>query len=81
MMTPSPEHPGEAGRDDVSFEEMQRLRQGSAVTLIDVLPRGAFQEARIAGSINLPLAEISEGAQAVLPDPTAEIVVYCGSFT
>ena len=80
-MTPSPEHPGEAGRDDVSIEEMLRLRQDSAVTLVDVLPREAFREARIAGAINLPLAEISGRAQEVLPDPTAEIVAYCGGFT
>ena len=81
MMNPTPEHPGEPGRHDVSFEEMERLWQDAAVMVVDVLPREAFQEARIARSINLPLAEISERARRVLPDPAAKIVVYCGSFT
>jgi rhodanese-related sulfurtransferase len=81
MMNTSPEHPGDPGADNVSFSELQRLRQDSAVAVVDVLPREAFREARIAGSINLPLAEISERARQVLPDPTAKIVVYCGSFT
>jgi rhodanese-related sulfurtransferase len=49
--------------------------------VVNVLPRPAFLEARIAGSINLPLAEIPDRAREILPDLSAEIIAYCGSFT
>jgi len=64
----------------VSFDEVQRLRQDPSIVLVDVLPPDAFSQARIAGSISLPVAEIPDRAREVLPDPTREIIVYCGSF-
>lgn len=65
----------------ISREEIaKRLREPSPV-LLNVLPSAAFTAARIPGSRNLPLAEIEIRARDVLPDPSAEIAVYCGSHT
>lgn len=64
----------------VGFDELRSLMRIGAVTLVDVLPRASFDEQRLPGSINLPMAEIPDRARRVLPDPDAEIVVYCGGF-
>lgn len=51
------------------------------LVLVNVLPRGAFHDARIPGSRSLPLGEVSARAAQLLPDRSADIVVYCGGFT
>jgi rhodanese-related sulfurtransferase len=43
------------------------------------LPEPAFRKAHIPGAINLPVDQVRQRAQQVLPDKGAEIVVYCGS--
>jgi rhodanese-related sulfurtransferase len=52
-----------------------RALMSDGVRFIDVLPSTAFAEERIAGAVNLPLAEINEApARFALDEP---IVVYC----
>ncbi len=69
-------HGGEISRGEL----LARLRDPS-LTVVDVLPRAAWEEGRIAGSSSLPVAEIPDRARRVLPDPGAEIVLYCASPT
>jgi rhodanese-related sulfurtransferase len=68
--------PPEAARDELRA----RLRDAS-LKLVNVLPREAFDEAHIPGSLSLPVAQLPQQARAVLPDLAQEIIVYCGSFT
>ena len=72
--TLSPSAP--VGRDEV----VSRLADGSAV-IVDVLPRESFAEGHIPGALSLPLAEIPARAREVLPDPSRDIIVYCGKLT
>jgi len=51
------------------------------LTVVDVLPRGSYEAEHIPGSLSLPLADIDAHAPEVLPDPGAEIAVYCAKFT
>ena len=52
-----------------------------SLTIVNVLPREAWEARRIPGSLSLPLAEISDRAAATLPDRNADIAVYCASPT
>ena len=61
-------------------ELVARLRDPS-LTVVNVLPKEAWKAKRIPGSLSLPLADIPARAAAVLPDPGADIAVYCASPT
>jgi rhodanese-related sulfurtransferase len=64
-----------------TFEDVLRLGRDPAVLLVDVLPREAYSQVHIAGSISLPMADIEGQAALVLPDRDQEIIVYCGGFS
>jgi len=66
---------------EISREELQRRLGDASLTIVDVLPKEAYIQEHISGAINLPLAEITLSAPEALPDPTAEVAVYCASFT
>ncbi|HEV3111129.1 MAG TPA: rhodanese-like domain-containing protein [Candidatus Binataceae bacterium] len=66
---------------DVSREEILRRLNDPTLTIVDVLPVESYEVAHIPGSINLPVADIGQQAGVLLPDPAAEIVVYCAKFT
>lgn len=65
----------------ITRDEIIRRQGDRRLILVNVLPAVSFTERRIPGSRNLPAAEISARAGAVLPDRTADIAAYCGSFT
>jgi len=46
-----------------------------------VLPVESYAMGHIPGAINLPYESIADRARELLPNPLAEIVVYCGKFT
>jgi rhodanese-related sulfurtransferase len=66
---------------DISREEILRRLDDAKLTIADVLPAESYDSAHIPGSINLPLADIEQRAGELLPDPAAEIAVYCAKFT
>jgi len=66
---------------DITREELLRRLHDPSLTIVDALPRASYEESHIPGSISLPVAEVKEHAYALLPDPAAEIVVYCAKFT
>jgi rhodanese-related sulfurtransferase len=70
-----------ASPDGISREELHRRLSEASLVVVDVLPKEAYNGGHIPGAINLPLAELGARADEVLPDRTAEIAVYCASFT
>jgi len=65
----------------IPLEELRRRFQDPDLVVVSVLPRAAWEESRIPGSISLPLEDIEDHASEVLPDRDREIAVYCGSPT
>ncbi len=66
---------------DISREEILRRLNDPTLTIVDVLPVESYDSAHIPRAINIPVADIEQRAGALLPDPAAEIAVYCAKFT
>ena len=65
----------------ISREELQnKIKRGDKFQLVETLPKVAYDHAHLPGAINLPPDEVKDAA-TLLPDKTAEIVVYCSSPT
>ena len=62
-------------------EELLSRLEDRTFVIANVLPRVAFEAARIPASLSLPLEEIPQRARAVLPDLDQEIALYCGGPT
>jgi rhodanese-related sulfurtransferase len=60
----------------VDRAEVQRLVTTHHATLVEVLPRRAYEQEHLAGAISIPLAELGREASARLR-PDRAIVVYC----
>lgn len=58
----------------------EKVKSGAPPVIVDVLPASSYRRQHIKGAINIQVTEIAELAPRVLPDKTAEIVVYCGSY-
>ena len=65
----------------ISREELVARLHDPTLTIVNVLPEGAWKAQRIHGSLSLPEAEIPARAASVLPDRNADIAVYCASPT
>jgi len=74
-------HPSGGGGRDYTRDEIRARLDDPSLVIADVLPAVAHEEARIPGSISLPLADIPARARAVLPDRRQEIAFYCGGPT
>jgi rhodanese-related sulfurtransferase len=72
---------GSSHVSEISREELHRRLHTHSLTIVDVLPSVSYAEAHIPGALNLPLEELADRAREMLPDPAAEIAVYCGQFT
>jgi rhodanese-related sulfurtransferase len=66
---------------EISRQELYSRHGDASLTVVDVLPRAAYNQEHITGAINLPLTELPQRAAQVLPDRTGEIAIYCASFT
>ena len=61
----------------ISRDELKlRIDRRDKFLLVETLPRTAYQHAHLPGAINLPPDQVKQLASTVLPDKTAEIVVY-----
>ena len=59
----------------ISYDRVKRLvREGAQ--LVEVLPRGEYEEQHLPGAINIPLKELDAGAVAGL-DRATPVIVYC----
>jgi rhodanese-related sulfurtransferase len=66
---------------EISREELRSRLKSASLTIVDVLPAESYAAGHIPGAISLPLESLASQARELLPDPTAEIAVYCGKFT
>lgn len=57
-----------------------QARLGKA-TLVEALPQKYWRDWHLPGALNLPHEQVRQLAPALLPDRSAEIVVYCASST
>jgi rhodanese-related sulfurtransferase len=73
--------PDSSAIPEISREELRRRLHDSSLTIVDVLPEASYVEGHIPGALSLPLEQLANRAKELLPDPAAEIVVYCGKFT
>jgi 3-mercaptopyruvate sulfurtransferase SseA len=66
---------------EISREELRNRLKSASLTIVDVLPAESYAAGHIPGAISLPLESVANRARELLPDPTAEIAVYCAKFT
>ena len=59
----------------VTFDRVQRLLDEGA-QLVEVLPRGEYEEQHLPGAAGIPLKELDAGTVADLRRDTA-VIVYC----
>jgi rhodanese-related sulfurtransferase len=68
--------------ETVSREELKAKMDGGKVfTLVETLQEVAYKHEHLPGAVNLPPDRVRELAPSLLPDKSAEIVVYCSSPT
>lgn len=66
----------------ISRDELkQKIDRGDNFVLVETLAPETYHHAHLPRAINLPPGEVKERAATVLPDKSAEIVVYCASPT
>ena len=66
----------------ITREELRaKIERGEPFTLVETLPRPAYESGHLPGAINLPPNQVRQLAKSVLPDKFAYIVVYCASPT
>jgi rhodanese-related sulfurtransferase len=66
----------------ISRDELkEKIERGDKFALVETLPRTTYDHAHLPGAINLPPDVVVQLAPALLPDKSAEIVVYCSSLT
>ena len=64
----------------IDREELHRKLAGTTKpVLVEALPEKYWRDWHLPGARHLPHDEVDRLAAAVLPDKTAEIVVYCAS--
>lgn len=64
-------------RDDLK----RKIDRGELFLLVETLPATAYHHAHLPGAINLPPDKLTQLAPTLLPDKTADIVVYCAKPT
>jgi rhodanese-related sulfurtransferase len=58
-----------------------KIDQGESFLLLETLPAASYHHAHLPGAINLPPDQVTQLASTLLPDKTADIVVYCAKPT
>jgi rhodanese-related sulfurtransferase len=66
----------------ISREELkEKIDRKDRFVLVETLPANYYNHDHLPGAINLPPDQIAQLAPKVLPDKTAEIIVYCARLT
>lgn len=66
--------------EKISREELkEKLDRGESAVLVEALGEAHFEEAHLPGAINIPYDRVDDLAPAMLPDKSAQIVVYCSN--
>jgi rhodanese-related sulfurtransferase len=67
---------------EISRDELrQKIERGENFVLVDALAPMSFAHSHLPGAINLPPEWVDDRGPARIPDPNAEIVVYCATAT
>jgi rhodanese-related sulfurtransferase len=53
------------------------IERGGDIVLVDALSPVSFAASHLPGAVNIPPTDVDERAPRRIPDPDAEIVVYC----
>lgn len=64
--------------EDVSFDEITRMLEAKAVTLIDVREADEFAAGHVPGAVNMPLSQLNP-AMVPASTPDKPVVVMCRS--
>jgi len=62
-------------------ELKEKIDRGDNFVLVESLAPVAYEHAHLPGAINMPPDQIKQLAAKLLPDKSADIVVYCASPT
>lgn len=62
-------------------ELKQKIDRKDDFVLVEILPATAYHHAHLPGAINLPPDRVTSDAIIVIPNKSADIVVYCASPT
>ena len=66
----------------ISRDELKKkIDENQDFKLVETLPSTAYHHAHLPGAINLPPERVRELAPRLLPDQSAEIIVYCANPT
>ncbi|HTY55107.1 MAG TPA: rhodanese-like domain-containing protein [Candidatus Binataceae bacterium] len=65
----------------ISRAEIKQHLNDHSLVLVDVLSSDSYANGHLPGAISLPFDQIESRAREQLPDPNAEIAVYCAKFT
>jgi rhodanese-related sulfurtransferase len=66
----------------ISRDELkQQIDRHDPFKLVETLPEYMYRERHLPGAVNLPPNQLKELAAKLLPDKSADIVVYCGGGT
>jgi rhodanese-related sulfurtransferase len=66
----------------ISRDELKaKIDRNDEFLLVETLPATSYHHNHLPGAINLPPDKVTTLASQVLPDRSAEIVVYCASPT
>jgi rhodanese-related sulfurtransferase len=66
----------------ISRDELkEKIDREDDFRLVETLPATAYHHNHLPGAINLPPDSVTTLASQILPDRSAEIVVYCASPT
>jgi rhodanese-related sulfurtransferase len=64
---------------EVSVDRVKaRIDQGERLLLVDVREESEWDKDHLPGAIHLGKGVIERDAEKVLPDPSKEIILYCG---
>lgn len=64
---------------EVSTDEIAaRIARGETFNLVDVREESEYAAGRIKGAVHLGKGVIERDIEKAVPDPSAEIVLYCG---
>ena len=65
----------------ISREELRRALERSAVTLLDAQAPGWYEREHLPGAVKVPDHDLAHRIAEIVPDRSAEVVVYCWSET
>ena len=60
-------------------ELKKKLDNNDDFILVETLPKETFDHAHLPKAVNLPPDRVAELAGQILPDKSAEIIVYCSN--